>query len=73
MSVPEKSIFGLAADIETLAIDLMTEEQAPSQEPYNKTRALSIILNLTIKIKQQAMIVAMHRCGYTPPTEEPKS
>ena len=54
MSVPEKSVWGLAADIETLAIDLMTEERAPRPEPYDKVRALSTILNLTIKIEQQA-------------------
>ena len=69
MSVPEKPISGLAADIETLAIDLMTEEHAPDPEPYNKVRALSAILNLTIKIKQQAMIMERHMDS-TPPTED---
>ena len=72
MSVPEKPISGLAADIETLAIDLMTAEHTPDPEPYNKVRALSAILNLTIKIKQQAMIMERHMDS-TPPTEEPES
>ena len=69
MSVPEKPISGLAADIETLAIDLMTAEHTPDPEPYNKVRALSAILNLTIKIKQQARILELHMDN-TPPTEE---
>ena len=72
MSVPEGSILELAADIETLAIDLMVEEHAPGPEPYNKLRALSAILNLTIKIKQQARIIERHMLN-TPPTEEPKA
>ena len=69
MSLPEKSILGLAAEIETLAIDLMTEEHAPAPEPFNKVHALSAILNLTIKIKQQARIIEFHM-DITSPTED---
>ena len=72
MSVPEKSVWELAADIETLAVDLMTEEYAPGPEPYDKVRALSTIINLTVKIKRQARISEPYMDN-TPHTEEPQT
>ena len=69
MSVPENSVWKLAADIETLAIDLMTEEHAPGLEPYDKVRALSIIINLTLKIKRRAWM-SMRYIDNTPPAND---